>query len=224
MRPNPRMIIAGLIAVFLAVAIAACGGSSHPHTQEKETNNNVETERESFGKSYVPHNHVDFTNFNGAQELYDSPSTIVWCTTTWDNPSAPMVTVPIAGKLTSSSVSYRPQDKVIETGNEGAVVVENTSNDGMYHGSPPPYRYGFTPGHQYVDFFNMATFCTTALTEFQRQQTEVTIAVNQKANKATEKAEEALEAGFNPETKKISHAASAEAQKILQEANLNGSK
>jgi hypothetical protein len=47
--------------------------------------------------------------------------------------------------------------------------------DGLFHPNPPGYRYGFTPGGQYVDFFNMATFCTTALTEFQRQETRVAV-------------------------------------------------
>jgi len=219
MRLNGRAVIAVLLALFLAVAIAACGGEGDQ--QEKDTNKGVENERATFPKPYVPHNHVEFNNFNDAQKLYDDPSTIQWCTSTWSNPSAPMFTVPIAGKLTSSPVSYLPQDKVEWDDNGGNFVRENYSNDGMYHGSPPPYRYGFTPGRQYSDYANMEVFCTTALTEFQRQNTEVTIAIDKSAKKATERAEAALRAGFNKDTKETSPKAEAEAQRILLEANLN---
>jgi hypothetical protein len=65
----------------------------------------------------------------------------------------------------------------------------------MYHGSPPPYRYGFTPGGQYMDFFNMPTLCTTALTSFQRQTTKVAITVDAQAKAADQAAEAALARG-----------------------------
>jgi hypothetical protein len=212
-------VIAGLLLLLFAISLSACAGEEEK--KESETTHSVNNERETFPPAYVPHNHVDFNNFNKAQKLYDTPSTIVWCTTAWANPSAPMVTVPIAGKLTSSSVSYLPQDKV-EWDSNGNVVRENFSNDGMFHGNPPPYRYGFTPGGQYMDYFNMEAICTTALTEFQRKKTEVTIAVNPTAKKATEEAEKVLAEGTDPTTKKISPKAEAEAQRILLEANLNG--
>lgn len=221
MRFNLRIVIAGLLAVFLVIAVSACGGEEE--SKEKATSHEVSNERESFPPPYVPHNHVEYNNFNEAQKLYDTPSTILWCTSTWGNPSAPMFTVPIAGKLTSSSVSYLPQDKV-EEHNGNRIVRENDSNDGMYHGHPPAYRYGFTPGKQYSDFSGMEVYCTTALTEFQRQNTEVSIAIDQSAVKATERAEAVLKAGTDPTTKKISPKASAKAQEILLEANLNGSK
>jgi hypothetical protein len=77
----------------------------------------------------------------------------------------------------------------------------------MYHGSPPPYRYGFTPGGQYVDFSNMQVFCTTALTKFQRQNTKVSIENDPTAATADAQAQDALKRGDK-----------AGAQKILSDA------
>jgi hypothetical protein len=140
---------------------------------------------------------AELRNYEGAQRLYAQPTTIIYCTTTWGNASAPLVTIPIAGKLTSSSVSYFPSSRTFKPGDDGGgqYTPERRSVDGLYHGSPPPYRYGFTPGGQYVDFFNMPTFCTTALTKFQRQATKVTIDVDQQSKTADEQAQAALKRG-----------------------------
>jgi hypothetical protein len=218
MRVHWRILVALSLMALIGASLAACGGSGDESKQEK-TSSAVSNERETFEGAYVPKHHVEFNNFNKAQELYDTPSTIIWCTTTWGNPSAPMVTVPVAGKLTSSSVSYLPQNH-INYDEHGNTVTESTSNDGMYHGSPPPYRYGFTPGGQYVDFFNMPTLCTTAMTKFQRQKTQISLEIDPTAEAATKQAEAALAAGTNPKTGKISPAASAKAQSILSGANL----
>jgi hypothetical protein len=214
-----RFLSTSILLLLCVVALAGCPGDDKG---TKKTTQGVQNERAAFPPSYVPHNHTEFNNFNDAQRLYDSPSSIFWCTTTWGNPSAPMVTVPVAGKLTSSSVSYLPQDYVDRRGDGYYTLRPNFSNDGMYHGSPPPYRYGFTPGHQYVDFFNMPTFCTTAMTKFQRAQTKVTLTIDPEAQMATQQAEAALRAGTDPKTKKISDEARAKAQRILSGANLDG--
>jgi hypothetical protein len=140
---------------------------------------------------------VEFNNYNKAQKLYDSPDTIIWCSTTWGNANAPIITLPVAGKLTSSSVSLLPSLKGATGGGDGQdfYTTEQRSVDGMYHGNPPPYRYGFTPGGQYVDFFNMPTLCTTALTKVQREQTKVVVALDAKAATAQRVAEKALANG-----------------------------
>jgi hypothetical protein len=157
---------------------------------------------------YIPKNDVEFRNYNQAQELYDSPDTIIWCSTTWGNASAPLVTVPVTGKLTSSSTTYFSPEHWSGAGSEsGAVVLPSRSVDGLFHPNPPQYRYGFTPGGQYVDFFNMPTFCTTALTKFQRQATKVTVEFDAEAARAQKTAEAKLRAGDE-----------AGAQAALQEA------
>lgn len=155
----------------------------------------------------------DFLNYNQAQRRYADKTSIIWCTTTWGNPSAPMVTIPIQSKLTSSSVSFYPSSRAKLYGGDGTneYTPERRSVDGMYHGSPPPYRYGFTPGGQYVDFFNMPTLCTTALTKFQRKETKVSVDADPAAAVADAQAQAALKRGDH-----------AGAQKILSDA-LGGS-
>lgn len=143
---------------------------------------------------------AELRNYEGAQKLYSNPNTIIYCTTTWGNASAPLVTIPIAGKLTSSSVSFFPSTRAKVGGggdgwNTNEYTPERRSVDGLYHGSPPPYRYGFTPGGQYVDFFNMPTLCTTALTKFQRESTKVAITVDEASKAADAAAEDALAHG-----------------------------
>lgn len=181
------------LAVLASLSLAACGETVKPNASAKASKD-VATHA-AARSPYLPSHDVEFNNYNEAQKLYDSPDTIIWCSTTWGNPSAPIVTVPIAGKLTSSSVSYFPGRKWTDRGDYTWTEVEQPSVDGMYHGSPPPYRYGFTPGGQYVDFFNMPTVCTTALTKFQRQQTKVSISVDPAAAAAQKRAEAALKAG-----------------------------
>jgi len=204
---NKIMRIAALpLAMLGALTLASCEASTPAPKTERQQ---VEENAAARADVYIPQNDVEFNNYNKAQELYDSPSSIIWCTTTWGNASAPLVTVPVAGKLTSSSVSYFPnQEKVrADLGQyDGDMLVEAKSVDGMYHGSPGPYRFGFTPGGQYVDFTNMPTFCTTALTEFQRQSTEVSISNDDVSASIQEQAETALQSGD-----------AAEAQRLLEQ-------
>ena len=185
-----RLIL--LCFVLLAsIGLVACGSSSSPSSAKNVAEDEVNANQNKF-VPYVPHNEVEGHNYNRAQELYDNPATIIWCTAFPQSNTDPIVTIPVAGKLTSSTVSARPSNRA--TGiNEGGVTVENSSIDGLYHGTPPPYRYGFTPGGQYVDFFNMPTICTTQPLEFQKESISLKPAAALSA--ATNEAEEALEGG-----------------------------
>lgn len=212
-----------LVTIFLLVisvgVLAGCGDSGNKQASQSQQVDKRANQRQA----YLPSHDVEFNNYNRAQQLYDSPSTILWCSTTWGNPSAPIVTVPISGKLTSSSVSLFPSTQtVIDTNTTGKTYSpERRSVDGMYHGSPPPYRYGFTPGGQYVDFFNMQAICTTALTKFQREKTQVSLTIDKGAQDATTKAEKVLKNGTD-KTGVISPEARRQAQRILEEASLDG--
>ncbi|KMV15958.1 hypothetical protein ACT17_22990 [Mycolicibacterium conceptionense] len=192
---------AGMVAVS-ALALAACESTAASNSEQYKK---VE---ENAGKRqpYQPHNDVEFNNYNEAQKLYDNPNTIQWCTATWSNGSAPLFTVPIRGKLTSSSVSYYPNQEVRNDGS-AAYNPELRSVDGMYHGNPPAYRYGFTPAGVYVDFSGMEVMCSTQPMKFQRQDTKITYEPDPQLADAQRRAEEALKAG-KPD----------EAQRILQEA------
>lgn len=182
-------LVASLVAVLM---LAACETTSATESDKADHQVN---ERANKRKPYLPRNDVEFKNYNAAQKLYDDPNTIIWCSTTWGNPSAPIVTIPVAGKLTSSSTTFFSPDRLVDHGNYSWSVVQSRSVDGLFHPNPPQYRYGFTPGGQYVDFFTMPTLCTTALTKFQRQKTEVDVSVDGAAAKAQKTAEDALKQG-----------------------------
>jgi hypothetical protein len=219
--------IVALVAVF-TLFLAACGSDAKAPSASANAKGreNVQTQNSSFAPP-EPKNFTEYHNYMKAQELYDSPSTIIWCTSSWGNASAPMFTVPIAGKLTSSSVSLFPSSQVkvwndSNTNNHG-YNPELPSVDSMYHGNPPAYRYGFTPGGQYVDFSGMEVFCTTALTEFQRQSTEVVTKVDAGVGAAQTKAENALkECQADDDAKNTSSELCAGAQKALEDALAGG--
>lgn len=190
-----RILVAILTTFTLVVMVAGC--SSTPSSPAKEVNQqgreSVQKTNESL-KPPVVKNFTEYKNYMAAQSLYDDPSSIIWCTTTWGNASAPLVTVPVAGKLTSSSVSLFPSQQTLIDGDTGGRMYnpELPSVDGMFHGSPPAYRYGFTPGGQYVDFSGMPAFCTTALSKFQRQSTQVSLKIDPAMENAQKAAEKAL--------------------------------
>lgn len=195
--------LTGAILLILAVSLSACGSSVVSKPDPRKKQNEEIAKRDKQRTPYTPHNDVEFTNFNNAQKLYDSPTTIIWCTAIPSNPNAPFITTPIAGKLTSSSVSYRPQQEQVDHGNYSWSVLDAKSSDGMYHGSPAPYRYGFTPGGTYVDYTDIPTFCTTALSKFQRQSSKLAVTVDQQADQATKSAEAALKRGNKSEAQRI---------------------
>jgi hypothetical protein len=197
--PMPLLAALAIIAVGCGAAGAATGLDAIDSVMNKDS-----TKAKVFSLTKcLPDCSPDFANYNFANKTFANPATIVWCTFTWGNPSSPLVTVPIARKLTSSSVSFYPSSRAKTGGGGGDSgwtdewTPERRSIDGMYHGSPPPYRYGQTPGGQYVDFFNLPTFCTTAMSKFQRQKTDVSLSLqaDPTAAAATAKAEAALKHG-----------------------------
>lgn len=211
-----------LIIPILALSIMGNSGCTSDDTDKSAGNarDQVNKVTKSRGPAYIPKNSVEFNNYNRAQKLYDSPSTIIWCTTTFENPSSPLITVPIAGKLTSSSVSYFATQQVREYDSQnGTYNPELRSVDGMYHGSPGPYRYGFTPGGQYVEFTSIGTFCTTSLTKFQREKTTVSVETDGAGDAAQNKAEAILKQGTDSKGV-ISPAAKKQAQAVLTDSGL----
>lgn len=184
-----KKITALAAAGTLVLALAAC-------TPDEQSTQYDQIEKNAQGfETYDIKNNVELRNYNRAQELYDNPSAIQWCTAFPSSNSAPIVTLPIAGKLTTSATSYFPPTNVRES-SVNNLNVPARSVDGLFHGDSF-YRYGFTPAGQYVDFSNsLELLCTTALTEFQRQNTFVE-GVDTEANvdELQKAAEEALAAG-----------------------------
>lgn len=193
--------VAGIgLLLVAALGLAACDDNpSEQQKQYEKVNDNA-----SKRQAYQPHNDVEFNNYNEAQKLYDNPNTIQWCTATWSNGSAPLFTVPIKGKLTSSSTSYFATGVGGAGGGSGwTYETEKRSVDGMFHGNPPAYRYGFTPGGVYIDFSGMEVMCTTQPMKFQRQDTKITYEPDPQLAEAQKQAEEALKAGKPDEAARI---------------------
>lgn len=182
-----RRFIAVILAL-VALAAVGCGGSS-PKDQADRA---IEQNAKDF-VPYVPHNGVEGDNYNFAQRTYDDPATILWCTIFPQSNTAPIVTIPIAGKLTSSTTSPRAPERVYNGDGDSNPVVPNTSVDGLYHPNPPPYRYGRTPGGQLVDLTDLPTLCTTKPLAFQRES--VHVQVDGGLNAATQAASAALRSG-----------------------------
>lgn len=179
------------IAVFtLALLFSSCAGDE---SAREEAEQQARETRRHF-VPYTPRNGVEGGNYNRSQELYDDPNTILFCTILPASPTIKAITVPIAGKLTSSSVSaFRSED-----GNG----YEKESVDGLYHGSPPPYRYGFTPSDNYVEFWGGDQgFCSSVPTEIQQESLQIDVAGN--LDHAARQAEKALAEGDRRAAQKI---------------------
>jgi hypothetical protein len=188
------------------LAAAGCGGETTDHRTPEQRAKDTIVHKAHQRTPYVPSHDVEFHNYNRAQQVYDDPSNILWCTFSFNNPSSPLVTVPVTGKLTSSSTTFFSPEQ-IDDRFEGPVVVPSRSVDGLYHPNPPGYRYGFTPGGAYVDFFNLETYCSNKPTEFQRKQTKMSLTVDHDLGAADAAAQAALKAGRPAEAQRIIEAA-----------------
>jgi hypothetical protein len=194
MKKTSKFVTGAAAALGLGLVLTAAGCAPVDNPDEKAAVQSKAAGR----KAYLPKNDVEFKNYNRSQELYDNPNAIQWCSAFPSSASAPIVTIAIAGKLTTSGTSYFSPTEVRES-SVNNLSIPARSVDGMFHGESF-YRYGFTPAGQYVDFSNsMELLCTTALTEFQRQNTFVEgVAKDTSADDITRRqaqAEAALKAG-----------------------------
>lgn len=189
MNKTSKALVAGIIALGLVGGLTACTESTTAQKQYSKLD-------KASDKRVAPESSdTEYNNYMKAQKAYADPNTILWCTGSFQAASSPLFTVPIAGKLTSSSVSFYPGQRLNTfNGGQSGVLEESRSVDGMYHGNPSPYRYGFTPGGAYVEMANLAVLCTTQLTKFQQQTLDIKVTQEQ-ANAATKTAEEKLKAG-----------------------------
>lgn len=162
-----KKIVAPVLILAGVITLTGCSAQQN----NKDELDQVKQKAQN-SKAYLPKNTVELDNYNKAQEIYDNPASIQWCTAFPSSNSAPIITMPIAGKLTTSATSYFSPTEVYSDSN-GTVNIPSRSVDALYHGESF-YRYGFTPAGQYVDFSNsLELLCTTALTDFQRQNTYV---------------------------------------------------
>lgn len=182
--------------------LAACGeDTAKGPTPEQKANAQI-TKHAHSRAPYIPKNDVEFKNYNQAQAVYDDPTNVLWCTFSFNNPSSPLVTVPVAGKLTSSSTTFFSPEHLAGDYADSSVL-PSRSVDGLYHPNPPQYRYGFTPGGAYVDLYNLETYCSNKPTKFQRQHTKVSLEVDPGLGAADASAQRALKAGHKADADRI---------------------
>jgi hypothetical protein len=199
--------IVSIIMAIMILAVVATGCAEEGDNAQNKSYEEVTKKAESR-KPYLPKNDVEFNNYNKAQQLYDSPTTIIWCSVMPQASTAPILTVPVTGKLTSSSTSYFSPTNTNWSSEGSAAVTSARSVDGLYHPDPPKYRYGFTPGGEYVDFYELPTFCTTKPLNFQKDSVQVK--VDETLTRATKEAEKALASGNNAKAEKILQTAAGE--------------
>lgn len=169
-----------LFVSLLAVLLSACTTNQNVAQYEAEAN-------ARDADYYVPTRGLERRNYNWRMELSDCETCILWCTTAFTTPGAPIFTVPVLTKLTSGG--KRPWRLESSSG------YENPGADGMY-GSSGDYRYGFGPTgkFEYHEFHNLQTYCTTKLTVWQKEATTLVL-VDQELSDASLEAERALQAG-----------------------------
>jgi hypothetical protein len=202
---KPLVVVAlSIVAVFVLMA-DACSGSSSSTPQENAQA--AAANKAANHVIYVPHNDVELQNYNARQKLADDPTTLLWCTSAFPIPGSPMFTVPVLGKLTSANKRPTPTSQVQSYYQSGGSYSPDLPGPDGFYGSSSDYRYGFTPGGVYVDFYNLQTFCTTEPTVFQRQSTKIVMQVDANLAAAQLQAQAALRAGN-----------AAQAQQILQQA------
>lgn len=186
-----------MFCLFIAggLLFTACDHDGLASPTDKEKARDIVREREV----YTPSNDIEGRNYNERQRIADDPTTILWCTFFPQNPSAQIFTVPISGKLTSSS--KRPWDNVRWSSASGAFFNE-PSPDGFY-GSSSPYRYGLGPGGEYSDFTDLPSYCSTQPMVFQRQETTIVLEVDEDLLAGHEAAREALAKGDGAEAERL---------------------
>ena len=175
-----------MIHVLTVVALLALSTSCKDTPQQQSQQE--ATERAQARRPYVQNADIEYQNYDSRQKISDDPTAILWCTSSF-GVGGTTFTVPVVGKLTSGG--KRPYPK---TGGPGP--------DGMY-GSSGEYRFGFTPGGVYADWYNMPVFCTTRPMEWQRKETTIILGTDAELLAAQEEARKAIAAGDRAGATKI---------------------
>jgi hypothetical protein len=192
-------------ALFVFLVGFIVSGCFTPTPQEQSQRE--AQQRSEQRAAYVPQNDLEFKNYDRRQRLADDPTAILWCTSAFPVLGSPIFTVPIVGKLTSGD--KRPYSTEVRLCNTCGESPEVPGPDGMY-GSSGEYRYGFTPGGIYGDWYGMPVFCTTEPTVWQREATTIVMERDPLLTEAHNRAREAL--------KKGGEQGDGEAQRIIEDA------
>lgn len=162
-----KKIAALALAGLVVLGLAAC-------TSDQRTGQQAAQDVAKNRQVYVPKNDVEGRNYNARQTLADNPSTLIWCTAFPTNPNVKPFTIAVVGKLTSGNKRPFPTEQTAKSADVGWYNPELPGPDGFY-GTSGEYRYGFDPAGNYVDFYNLETFCTNVPDVMQRNTTIIQI-------------------------------------------------
>lgn len=169
-RGELRQTLLLLLVVLILLMVTGCVPAT-----ESQSSKQLELYEEAAANAanaYVPKNDLEFNNYNRRQQIADDPTTLLWCTFFPVTVGQEPFTVPIVGKLTSSGKRPFPETIVKQFEYHGSYFPELVQPDKMY-GSSSEYRFGFTPADFYIDFTDLASFCTTEPTTWQQNQTHL---------------------------------------------------
>jgi hypothetical protein len=197
-RKVAHLILAGVIAFVVSACTSGPSGSD-PGAAAKARNDKL-----TKNELYTPKNNIEFDNYNKRLKVSDNPTTILWCTAYPTNPNARPITVPIVGKLTSSSKRpYATSHVLIDTDTGSKWYNPEIPGPDAMYGESVPYRYGFTPAGDYWDFTFLESACTTVPTVYQAQATTIVNKVDPAMQAANLAAQAALKAGHPDQASKI---------------------
>lgn len=191
-----------LAIVATGVLLAGCNSVTTPPTQAQQAQDAARAKAANH-QVYVPKNDIELKNYNARQEISDDPTTILWCTSSFNTPNSPLFTVPIVGKLTSGSKRPYSTSQVMNTYEYSSTYSpELPGPDGMY-GPSEDYRYGFSPTGVYSEFYNLPTYCTTEPKVWQTQTTKIVLASDPSLLAAQEQAQALIKAGKGAEAEHV---------------------
>lgn len=175
---NKRVFSLLIIAIGL---IVCCGFTEAGCDTAQQASHNDAIERAANRRAYVPHNDMEFHNYDNRQRIADDPTTIMWCTAAFPMANAPLFTVPIVGKVTSGT--KRPYES-------------DPGPDGMY-GPSSEYDYGFSPAKNIAEWRKLPQFCTNEPMVWQKEKTIIALTIDSALNQANTAARAALSKGMN---------------------------
>lgn len=166
--PTWRRIAASVgLAVIVTTGAAGCND-----TKTKNSGDAIAKNRAPV----VLTNDIEGKNYARRLTLADNPASLIWCSVYPANPNAKAFTVPIVGKLTSSSKRPEPTERARSGDTSGTEYnPEIPGPDGMY-GTSVSYQYGFDPAGNYHEFSaSMEMHCTSVPDIIQKETTQIAV-------------------------------------------------
>jgi hypothetical protein len=197
LRGLSRPTLAALLILLVGCGVVAAKGGLD---KVDEIMNRDSTAKLLPSASCLPKCSADFNNYVENAKRRIDPRTVQFCTIFPDTPGVKPFTIPIVGDMTSSSVSFYPTSRAVNgdnNSNKYEYTPDRRSYDGMYHGSPPPYRYGFDAisNAEHKIGGNLGWWCTDTPQPSQIQDTTLNVTLVANAKQLTSEINNSLSHG-----------------------------